>query len=114
MAKGMNQQKLAVDSGAWPLYRFNPTLAEAGQNPLSLDSKAPKIPLRDYVYNETRYSMLVQSDEGRAEMLLKLAQEDVEKRWKQYEALASVCRQVGRISDHAKPGNRRSLPGLVS
>jgi pyruvate-ferredoxin/flavodoxin oxidoreductase len=95
MSKGMNQQKLAVDSGAWPLYRFNPTLAEAGQNPLSLDSKAPKIPLRDYVYNETRYSMLVQSDEARAEKLLKLAQEDVEKRWKQYEALASSAVKAG-------------------
>jgi pyruvate-ferredoxin/flavodoxin oxidoreductase len=95
MAKGMNQQKLAVDSGAWPLYRFNPTLAEAGQNPLSLDSKAPKIPLRDYVYNETRYSMLVQADEGRAEKLLKLAQEDVEKRWKQYEALAASAVKSG-------------------
>ena len=95
MAKGMNQQKLAVDSGAWPLYRFNPTLAEAGQNPLNLDSKAPKIPLRDYVYNETRYSMLVQSDEGRAEKLLKLAQEDVEKRWKQYETLANAAVKSG-------------------
>jgi pyruvate-ferredoxin/flavodoxin oxidoreductase len=95
MAKGMNQQKLAVDSGAWPLYRFNPTLADAGQNPLNLDSKAPKIPLRDYVYNETRYSMLVQADEGRAEKLLKLAQEDVEKRWKQYEALAASAVKSG-------------------
>ena len=95
MAKGMNQQKLAVDSGHWPLYRFNPTPAEAGQNPLNLDSKAPKIPLRDYVYNETRYSMLVQADEGRAEKLLKLAQEDVEKRWKQYEALAASAVKSG-------------------
>jgi pyruvate-ferredoxin/flavodoxin oxidoreductase len=95
MAKGMNQQKLAVDSGHWPLYRFNPTLAEAGQNPLNLDSKAPKIPLRDYVYNETRYSMLVQADEGRAEKLLKLAQEDVEKRWKQYAALAASAVKSG-------------------
>jgi pyruvate-ferredoxin/flavodoxin oxidoreductase len=95
MAKGMNQQKLAVDSGAWPLYRFNPTLADAGQNPLNLDSKAPKIPLRDYVYNETRYSMLVQADEGRAEKLLKLAQEDVDKRWKQYEALAASAVKSG-------------------
>jgi pyruvate-ferredoxin/flavodoxin oxidoreductase len=90
MAKGLNQQKLAVDSGAWPLYRYNPTLAAQGQKPLSLDSKAPKIPLKDYVYNETRYSMLVQADEERAEKLLKLAQSDVETRWKQYEQLAGV------------------------
>ena len=59
MAKGMNQQKLAVDSGHWPLYRYNPALAARGQEPAELDSKAPKIPLQDYIYNETRYSMLV-------------------------------------------------------
>jgi pyruvate-ferredoxin/flavodoxin oxidoreductase len=86
---GLSQQKLAVESGAWPLYRFNPALAAEGKNPLSLDSKAPKIPLKDYVYNETRYSSLVQRDEERAEMLLKLAQEDVNDRWKMYERLAT-------------------------
>ncbi len=89
MAKGLNQQKLAVESGAWPLYRFNPQLAAAGENPLTLDSKPPKIPLKEYVYNETRYSMLVQADEARAEKLLKLAQEDVNNRWKMYERWAS-------------------------
>ncbi len=89
MAKGLNQQKLAVESGAWPLYRYNPQLAAAGENPLTLDSKPPKIPLKDYVYNETRYSMLVQADEARAEKLLKLAQEDVNNRWKMYERWAS-------------------------
>ncbi len=89
MAKGLNQQKLAVESGAWPLYRYNPQLAAAGENPLTLDSKPPKILLKDYVYNETRYSMLVQADEVRAEKLLKLAQEDVNNRWKMYERWAS-------------------------
>jgi len=87
---GMNQQKLAVDSGAWPLYRYNPALAAEGKNPLTLDSKAPKIPLKDYIYNETRYSSLVQRDEERAEMLLKLAQEDVNARWRQYEQMAAM------------------------
>ena len=85
LSLGLGQQKLAVDSGAWPLYRYNPTLTSAGKNPLTLDSKGPKIPLREYVYNETRYSMLARSDEARAEMLLKLAQQDVENRWQQYE-----------------------------
>jgi len=87
---GLSQQKLAVDSGAWPLYRFNPNLASGGKNPLMLDSKAPKIPLKDYVYNESRYFSLAQRDEARAEMLLKLAQEDVQTRWKQYEQLAGI------------------------
>ena len=87
---GLNQQKLAVDSGAWPLYRYNPALAAEDKNPLTLDSKAPKIPLKDYIYNETRYSSLAQRDEERAEMLLKLAQEDVLARWKQYEQMAAL------------------------
>ncbi len=90
MLLGMNQQKLAVDSGAWPLYRYNPALAADGKNPLNLDSKAPKIPLKDYVYNETRYSSLVRVDEERAEKLLKLAQGDVVSRWRQYEQMAAM------------------------
>ena len=90
LINGLNQQKLAVDSGAWPLYRYNPALAAEGKNPLTLDSKAPKIPLKDYVYNESRYFSLAQRDEARAEMLLKLAQADVQARWKQYEQLAGM------------------------
>jgi len=92
MVHGLNQQKLAVDSGAWPLYRYNPTLAAEGKNPLQLDSKAPKIPLKDYVYNESRFFSLAQRDEARAEMLLKLAQEDVNNRWRQYEQMAAAGR----------------------
>ncbi|MEJ5198153.1 MAG: pyruvate:ferredoxin (flavodoxin) oxidoreductase, partial [Anaerolineae bacterium] len=90
MVQGLNQQRLAVESGAWPLYRYNPLLAAQGKNPLQLDSKAPKIPLKDYVYNESRFFSLAQRDEERAEMLLKLAQEDVNKRWQQYEQMAGV------------------------
>jgi len=90
MINGMAQQKLAVDSAAWPIYRFNPANVTAGKNPLTLDSKGPKIPLKDYVYNETRYSSLARRDEERAEMLLKLAQEDVLARWRQLEQMATL------------------------
>ncbi len=90
MTLGMGEQKLAVDSGAWPLYRYNPTNFVEGKNPLSLDSRAPKIPLKDYIYNETRYSSLAKRDEERAEMLLKLAQGDVLARWKQLEQMAAM------------------------
>jgi pyruvate-ferredoxin/flavodoxin oxidoreductase len=89
MARGLDQQKLAVLSGHWPLFRYNPDLVAQGKNPMQLDSKAPSIPLQKYVYNETRYTMLSQSNEEAAERLLKLAQEDVNKRWKQYEQLAA-------------------------
>ena len=58
MAKGMHQQKLAVESGYWPLYRFNPALEDEGKNPFQLDSHDPKIRLEDYIYTEGRYRML--------------------------------------------------------
>jgi pyruvate-ferredoxin/flavodoxin oxidoreductase len=87
---GLNQQKLAVQSGAWPLYRFNPTLAAEGKNPLSIDSKDPTVPFETYAYNETRYKMLVQSDEQRAESLLKLAKKDIAGRWDLYRQMAAM------------------------
>jgi pyruvate-ferredoxin/flavodoxin oxidoreductase len=90
MAKGMDQQKLAVDSGHWPLYHYNPMLKAEGKNPFQLDSRAPKIPLKDYYYNETRYRMLTQSDPEAAERLLGLAQQAVNERWQKYEQLAGM------------------------
>jgi pyruvate-ferredoxin/flavodoxin oxidoreductase len=90
MRKGLEQQKLAVQSGYWPLYRYNPRLVEEGKNPLTIDSKDPTIPLEQYVYNETRYSMLTKSDEDRAEMLLKQAEQDVKSRWDLYKQMAAM------------------------
>jgi pyruvate-ferredoxin/flavodoxin oxidoreductase len=90
MAKGMNQQKLAVDSGFWPLYRYDPRLKEEGKNPFQLDSKAPKIPLSDYAYNENRYRMLLQSMPARAEDLMERAQAALLERWTKYEQMAKT------------------------
>ena len=90
MAKGMHQQKLAVDSGHWPLYRFDPKLANEGKNPFQLDSHDPKIPLQDYIYTEGRYRMLRQSDPEAAKFLLKQAQESVDHRWRQYTQMAEM------------------------
>jgi len=90
MRDGLEQQKLAVASGAWPLFRYNPQLLDEGQNPLKLDSKAPSIPVSEYAYNETRYRMLLQSDEARAEALMKLASSDAEKRWNLYKQMADI------------------------
>lgn len=90
MRKGLEQQKLAVQSGLWTLYRFNPMLVEQGKTPLTIDSKKPTIPIDKYAYNETRYRMLVQSDEERAEELMRQAQADVHVRWNQYRHLLSV------------------------
>lgn len=90
MRKGLEQQKLAVLSGIWPLYRYNPRLVEEGKNPLTIDSKDPSIPLEQYAYNEPRYKMLTQTDEERAEMLLKQAQQDVKSRWELYKQMAAM------------------------
>src|SRR6185436_12487416 len=89
MAKGMHQQKLAVESGYWPLYRYNPKLELEGKNPFQLDSHAPKIPLQDYIYTEGRYRMLQRSDPEAAQTLLEQAQEAVTHRWRQYKQMAS-------------------------
>jgi pyruvate-ferredoxin/flavodoxin oxidoreductase len=99
MAKGLDQQKLAVQSGHWPLLRYNPDLIAQGKNPLTIDSKEPSIPLEQYIYNETRYRMLVQSDEARAEMLLKEAQADVKKHWEYYQQMAAMHYGNGNGND---------------
>jgi pyruvate-ferredoxin/flavodoxin oxidoreductase len=90
MAKGMHQQKLAVDSGYWPLYRYHPALADENKNPFQLDSHDPKIALQDYIYTEGRYRMLQQSDPEVARFLLSQAQKHVQSRWLQYKQLAEA------------------------
>ena len=81
MSKGLQQQKLAVETGHWPMYRFDPRLKAQGKNPLQLDYAGPKTPLKDYVYNETRYRMLAQSNPEAAAKLLEEAQADVQEKW---------------------------------
>ncbi|MFH1194710.1 MAG: pyruvate:ferredoxin (flavodoxin) oxidoreductase [bacterium] len=90
MSKGMDNQKLAVESGYWPLFRYNPDLIKEGKNPLRLDSKPPKIKLEDYIYKETRYKMLTKSHPEEAKKLLNLAQNDVLLRWKLYEQMSQM------------------------
>jgi pyruvate-ferredoxin/flavodoxin oxidoreductase len=90
MTKGLDQQKLAVESGYWPLYRYDPRLKAEGKNPFQLDSKPPKIRLQDYIYNETRYRMLTQSHPETAAHLLVEAQKAVDERWQRYQQMAST------------------------
>lgn len=89
MTTAMQNHKAAVDSGHWPLYRYNPALIAEGKNPLSLDSRKPKIPVEKYMYMENRFKMLTSSDPETAAQLLEAAQDDVNKRWEKYEYLAS-------------------------
>ena len=90
MSTGMRNQKAAVDCGYWPLYRYDPRLTAQGKNPLVLDSKPPKLPLKDYAYQETRYKMLALSQPDEAKRLLELAQKDVLSRFQFYQQLASL------------------------
>ena len=87
MKYGLEQQKLAVECGYWPLYRFNPDLADEGKSSFILDSKAPKIPFRNYAYNETRYKMLTKTHPEIAKKLIVLAQDDVNEKWEYYSGL---------------------------
>jgi pyruvate-ferredoxin/flavodoxin oxidoreductase len=87
---GMEQQKLAVQAGYWPLFRYNPELVKQGKNPLQLDSRPPSVPLAKYMLNETRFSILNHADAEAAKKLLHEAEEDVRSRWELYEKLASL------------------------
>jgi pyruvate-ferredoxin/flavodoxin oxidoreductase len=90
LSHGLQQQKLAVQSGHWPLFRYDPRLIPEGKHPFQLDSRPPSIPLENYIYNESRYTMLRQSHPEEAKKLLVEAQQDVADRWRTYEAWANM------------------------
>jgi pyruvate-ferredoxin/flavodoxin oxidoreductase len=90
LVMGLEQQKAAVQSGHWPIYRFNPDLKLEGKNPFQLDCKAPSLELDKYIYNETRYKMLTLSQPELAAELLKGAKADVADRWRLYSYLAQM------------------------
>ncbi len=89
MEKGMQNQKAAVDTGQWLLYRYNPERAANGENPLILDSRAPKAPLEQYLNLENRFKMLTKTHPDVARRLFAEAQNDVTARWRMYEYLAA-------------------------
>jgi pyruvate-ferredoxin/flavodoxin oxidoreductase len=90
MAFGTEQQKLAVDSGVWPLYRFDPRRVEAGQPPFQLDSSSPKISVAQYMKNENRFRMLERLGTDRARELAAAAQREAERRFRHYQQLATL------------------------
>jgi pyruvate-ferredoxin/flavodoxin oxidoreductase len=111
MVLGLDQQKKAVLSGYWPLMRYNPALRLEGKNPFLLDSKAPSITLKQYAYQEARYTMLVRSDPEAARELLKAAQDDVERQWRVYSNRAAMA---GRSeSPHIAPEMTETDPQPV-
>ncbi len=95
MGVGARQQKLAVDSGQWLLYRFDPRRAAAGENPLQLDSSAAKAKLQDYLLTENRFKMLTKSKPEEAKKLFAQAQLDADRRWKFYQFLSGRDTKAG-------------------
>jgi pyruvate-ferredoxin/flavodoxin oxidoreductase len=88
MQFGMKQQDLAVASGYWPLFRYNPSMRDIGENPFRLDSPLPTVSFKDYAYNEIRYRGLAQSRPEEAEELLAQAQRAIEEKYRVYEEMA--------------------------
>ena len=101
MRFGMKQQDLATASGYWPLFRFNPTMRTIDEAPFRLDSPRPRIPFKDYAYNEARYRSLAQTRPAEADALLAMAQRAVDEKYRQYEDLAR--RDGSRFNADAQP-----------
>ena len=95
MGVGARHQKLAVETGQWLLYRFDPRRAAAGENPLQLDSQAAKTKLQDYLLSENRFKMLTKSKPEEAKKLFAQAQVDADHRWKFYQFLAERDTKAG-------------------
>ncbi|MEA3297217.1 MAG: pyruvate:ferredoxin (flavodoxin) oxidoreductase, partial [candidate division Zixibacteria bacterium] len=90
MGHGLEAEDRAVKSGHWLLYRYNPDLIAQGKNPLQLDCKEPSIPFEEYAYAENRFRTLKAMDPERAKMLLKLGQQDCDRRWNLYSQMAKM------------------------
>jgi pyruvate-ferredoxin/flavodoxin oxidoreductase len=90
MATGTDLHKDAVETGFWPLFRFNPALVTEGKNPLQLDCKTPSRGVEEFMYKQNRFRVLRQADPKRAERLLQSLRLDVASRWKFYEQMANL------------------------
>ncbi|HET6179124.1 MAG TPA: pyruvate:ferredoxin (flavodoxin) oxidoreductase [Candidatus Sulfotelmatobacter sp.] len=116
MTTAMTDQKVAVESGQWLLYRYHPERAEAGENPLALDSRAPTRKVQEYLLQQTRFKMLTKSKPEDAERLWKMAQQDVEHRYRMYEYMASRKTETAAAPKEAveKPVPAAEKPTLAT
>ncbi len=90
LSNNLRQQELAVNSGHWPLLRYDPRRTAVGQNPLQLDSKKPSIRFEDFAKTEMRFNVLTKTHPDRAKELLKRAQEGIDERIHHYQQLAGL------------------------
>ncbi len=98
MSKVMGHMKSAVKCGAWPLFRFTPQLHEIGK-PFSLDSRKPSMAFADHAGTEGRFSQLARSHPEAAAHLMRLAQRDIDERWRYYEQFEDLERLVPQDDD---------------
>jgi len=90
LADSLEHMQMAVQCGAWPLFRYDPRRRERGDNPLVMDCKEPSIPFEEYAKTENRFRSLMQAEPERAAVLLRRAQEDIDARWRRYAMQAAV------------------------
>ena len=94
MTQGMTHQKTVVQTGLWPLFRYDPRLAHGGEHPFHLDSRKPTIRFAELAEQEGRFAMVARSDPQNAERLFALAQKDIDDQWHYYEQMAGVEREI--------------------
>ena len=118
MTTAMTDQRVAVESGQWLLYRYNPERTAAGENPLTLDSRAPSRKVQDYLLQQTRFKMLTKSKPEDAKRLWKMAQQDVENRYRMYEYMASRKTEPAAAAKDAAekpaPATEKPVPAGVA
>jgi len=102
MSKSMSHQKDAVKSGYWPLYRYSPVVTDDDGMPFRLDSSKPSIPIKEFVASETRFAILERTNPDKAAELAELMQADADEKWRYYEQLAGIHRNVPHL--HARDG----------
>ena len=109
LSNNHRQQNLAVKSGHWPLFRFDPAKIALGKNPMHLDSPEPSIPYREFVMSETRFSMLWQTNPQAAESFLQQAQQEVKNRYNYYKQLSELAWQESTSVSVSKPQLKNTI-----
>jgi len=113
MTTAMSDQKLAVDSGQWLLYRYNPERAREGENPLTLDSRPPTKQVQDFLRQQTRFEMLAKSKPEAAKSLWQQAQHDAEQRFRLYEYLTQRKTNRSKGIEVGSEQHDEGTPNLV-
>jgi pyruvate-ferredoxin/flavodoxin oxidoreductase len=106
LSQGCRQQRLAMETGAWPLFRFDPRRIERGLPPLQLDSGPPKLPLAEYLRGEARFTMVERQDRERFRRLAGAAQQQARQRFEVYRQLAGIALPAAETEEREAPGDQ--------